>query len=206
MRGQTCSIKRDLKGEFIMTTKEKTKAKTKAKTRAKKLEIEKVEPTTEQSLMPDLRHDIEDALSHVLESWQRPGGLWRWPEFDPFDMFNLPLTPTRKMNLPRVDFADINGSYELTAELPGMTIDDVECTLSGNLLTVKGEKQEDKVDERKGYHLQERRYGSFMRSFPLPEDVNANKIEATVSNGVLKVKLPKDKKKETLRKIQIKKS
>lgn len=185
-----------------MTTKEKTKARAKAK----KLEIEKVEPAKEQSLMPDLRHDIEDVFSHVLESWRRPGSLWRWPDFDPFDMFNLPIMPTRKMNLPRVDFSEMDGSYELTAELPGMTIDDVECTLSGNLLTVKGEKQEDKEDERKGYHLQERRYGSFMRSFPLPEDVNANKIEATVSNGVLKVKLPKDKKKETTRKIQIKTS
>jgi HSP20 family protein len=132
--------------------------------------------------------------------------LWNWPDFDPLEKLGFPTIPTRKMSLPRVDFSEIDGSYELTAELPGMTEADVECTLSGNLLTVKGEKQEDKVDDRKGYHLQERRYGSFMRSFPLPDDVDANKIEATVTNGILRVYLPKDKRKETSRKIEIKKS
>ena len=82
----------------------------------------------------------------------------------------------------------------------------MECTLSGNMLTVKGEKQEDMVKENKGYHLQERRFGSFMRSFPLPKDVNPDKIEASVNNGLLRVILPKDVKKESTRKIPLKKA
>ncbi|HEY5774898.1 MAG TPA: Hsp20/alpha crystallin family protein [Xanthomonadales bacterium] len=179
---------------------------TKAKAKEKKVEVKKVKEKAEESFLPSLRHDIEDAFTHVLESWPRPSMHWRWPDFDPMDMFSLPLAPTRKMDLPKVDFSEVDGSYELTAELPGMTDKDVECTLSGNMLTVKGEKREDMVKEKKGYHLQERRYGSFMRSFPLPKDVNPDKIEASVTNGLLKVVLPKDAKKETTRKIELKKA
>ena len=179
---------------------------TKAKTKEKKVAVKKVKGKAEESFLPTLRHDIEDAFTHVLEAWPRPPLHWRWPDFDPLDMFGLPLTPTRKMNLPRVDFFEVDGSYELTAELPGMTDKDMECSLSGNMLTVKGEKREDTVKERKGYHLQERRYGSFMRSFPLPKDVNPEKIEASVTNGLLRVTLPKDANKETTRKIPLKKA
>lgn len=197
-----------------MTTKEKTKAKTKAKapaktkaqTKGKNVQVKKVDEKRSESFIPSLRHDIEDAFSHVLENWPRPGALWHWPGFDALEEFSLPMPHARKLGLPRVDFSEIDGSYELTAELPGMTEDDVECSLSGKLLTVKGEKREEKVEDRKGFHLQERRFGSFMRSFPLPEDVDAEKIEATVSNGLLKVRMPKMAKKVTSRKINIRKS
>ena len=101
---------------------------------------------------------------------------------------------------------EIDGGYELTAELPGMSEEDVECTLSGKMLTVKGEKQEVKEEEKKGYYLKERHYGSFMRNFTLPEDVDANKIEATVSDGVLRVFMPKSEKQQKSRKIEVKKS
>ena len=84
--------------------------------------------------------------------------------------------------------------------------DDVECTLSGNMLTVKGEKAEEKEEEKKGFYLKERHYGSFMRNFTLPEDVDTDKLEAEVSDGVLRVFMPKCEKKQKLRKIKVKKS
>jgi HSP20 family protein len=83
---------------------------------------------------------------------------------------------------------------------------DVECTLSGNMLTVKGEKEELKEKEKKGYYIRERNYGSFMRNFTLPEDVNTDKLDATVSDGVLRVFMPKCEEKQKSRKIEVKKS
>ncbi len=72
-----------------------------------------------------------------------------------------------------------------------MSEKNVEIKLSNHTLTIKGEKSEEKEDKRKDYYLSERRYGSFQRSFQLPEGVDADKIEARFANGVLSVKLPK---------------
>jgi HSP20 family protein len=76
--------------------------------------------------------------------------------------------------------------YEITAELPGMDV-----KLSNDMLTIKSEKKEEKEEREKDYYVSERRYGSFMRSFQVPEGVATGKIEATFSKGVLNVKLPK---------------
>ena len=84
--------------------------------------------------------------------------------------------------------------------------EDVECTLSGNMLTVKGEKQEEREEEKKGYYLKERQYGSFMRNFTLPENVDSDKLEASVADGVLRVFMPRCEKKQKSRKIKVKKS
>lgn len=92
---------------------------------------------------------------------------------------------------PAVDIAEKDDSYEITAELPGLNERDVDIKLSSGTLTIKGEKSVEKEDERKDYYLSERHYGSFQRSFQVPEGVDADKIDATFSKGVLTVKLPK---------------
>ena len=184
-----------------MTAKSKIKVKEKPESKVKDTEIRKTE-----SLFPDLRNEIEDTVTRMLEGWPHFGSGWRWPEFESLGKIELPKRHAIARTLPKVDFSEIDDGYELTAELPGMGEDDVECTLSGNMLTVKGEKQEVKEEEKKGYYLKERHYGSFMRNFTLPEDVDANKIEATVSDGVLRVFMPKCEKKQKLRKIKVKKS
>src|SRR5690606_41318480 len=81
--------------------------------------------------------------------------------------------------------------YEITAELPGIDEKNVEIKLANGTLTIKGEKKEEKEEKQKDYHLSERRYGSFQRSFPLPEGIDTDKVEATFAKGVLTVKLPK---------------
>ncbi len=190
-----------------MTSKSKIRAKEKVQLKEKpESKLEDTEVMQTESLLPNLRNEIEDTITRALEGWPHFGSAWRWPEFESLGKIDLPKWHATARNLPRVDFSEIDDGYELTAELPGMSEDDVECTLSGNMLTVKGEKQEVKEEEKKGFYLKERHYGSFMRNFTLPEDVDTDKLEAEVSDGVLRVFMPKCEKKQKSRKIKVKKS
>ena len=108
---------------------------------------------------------------------------------------------------PAVDIAEKEKEYEVTAELPGLDESNVEVKFADGLLTIKGEKREEKEEKKKDYYLSERRFGSFQRSFQVPDGVDADKIEARFRNGVLTVTLPKSaeaQKKE--KKIAIKKA
>jgi len=83
--------------------------------------------------------------------------------------------------------------------LPGIDPKDVEISLSDNVLTIKGEKKQEKEEENENYHVIERSYGGFTRSFRLPGQVQNDKVKATYKNGILKITLPKTeetKKKE----------
>lgn len=92
---------------------------------------------------------------------------------------------------PAIDVAEKEKEFEITAELPGIDEKNVEIKVSNRTLTIRGEKNEEKEEKEKDYCLSERRYGSFQRSFTLPESVDADKIEANFAKGVLTVKLPK---------------
>ena len=92
---------------------------------------------------------------------------------------------------PSVDLSETKDGFIVKAELPGLDGKDVDVSLSGNILTIKGErkKEEEKKDEH--HHYVERSYGSFQRSFQLPVEVKSDKIEATFDKGILKITLPK---------------
>lgn len=92
---------------------------------------------------------------------------------------------------PAVDLIEKHKEYEISAELPGLDEKNVEVKLSGGTLTIRGEKKEEKEEREQDYYLSERRFGSFQRTFQLPDGVDSDKIDATFANGVLKVKLPK---------------
>jgi HSP20 family protein len=92
---------------------------------------------------------------------------------------------------PAVDVVEKDKAYEITAELPGMEEKDIEVKFADGVLSVTGEKKEEKEEKKKDWYLSERRYGSFRRAFRVPEGVDADKIEATFKNGVLTVSLPK---------------
>lgn len=92
---------------------------------------------------------------------------------------------------PAMDLVEKANGFEITAELPGIDEKNVDIKLANNVLTIKGEKQEEKEEKEKDYYLSERRYGSFQRSFQVPEGVDADKIDASFSKGILTVKLPK---------------
>lgn len=107
--------------------------------------------------------------------------------------------------LPAMDLVEADGSYELSVELPGMTRDEIELRLSEGALTVRGEKTEEKKEDKVDYHLQERRYGSVQRSIALPAGIDADKVQARFEDGVLKVSLPKSQDARAKeRKIEIK--
>jgi len=93
--------------------------------------------------------------------------------------------------LPAVDVAEDDKEVKLTAELPGMKEEDIEVVLRDDMLTVKGEKKSERKEEKENYHLTERRYGSFERTFRLPESAMPDKISASFGDGVLTVIVPK---------------
>lgn len=100
---------------------------------------------------------------------------------------------------PSVDLAETKDKIIVTAELPGLDAKDVSVSLMGDLLTIKGEKKKETEEKDEHTHIIERYYGAFERSFRLPENVQADKIEANFEKGILKVTLPKteeSKKKE----------
>jgi HSP20 family protein len=99
--------------------------------------------------------------------------------------------PSWTPSLPAVDVVEDDKAYRIAAELPGMDEKNIDLTLSDDELTIRGEKKEETEEKQKDYCLSERRYGSFERSFRLPEGVDRDKIEANFAKGVLTVVLPK---------------
>jgi len=135
-------------------------------------------------------------------------GFWRFPtrrslfETEPF-WRRAALAPSA----PAVDVVEKETAYEVTAELPGMDEKNIELTVADDMLTIKGEKREEKEEKKKDYYLSERRFGSFERSFRLPEGVEPDKVEASFKKGVLTVTVPKTpeaQKKSKEKKIAIK--
>lgn len=107
--------------------------------------------------------------------------------------------------LPSLDVSETKSDLVVKAELPGMEAKDIEISLNEGLLTIKGEKKQEREEKEEGYHLIERSYGTFTRSIRLPKDVQSDKINASFKNGVLKVVLPKSeeaKKKEIKIKVE----
>ena len=112
-----------------------------------------------------------------------------WPSWGRSLRRAVPEMPS--LLTPAVDVVESEKSYEITTELPGMDEKNIEVKLADGVLTIKGEKQQDKEEKQKNYYRRERSYGAFERSFEVPETVEVDKIEANFSKGVLKLMLPK---------------
>jgi HSP20 family protein len=92
---------------------------------------------------------------------------------------------------PSVDISETKDNFVVKAELPGLEAKDVNVSISGDVLTIKGEKKAEEEEKDEHYHRVERYSGSFQRVFQLSSGVKADKIEANFDKGVLKVTLPK---------------
>ncbi|MBK9139467.1 MAG: Hsp20/alpha crystallin family protein [Verrucomicrobia bacterium] len=92
---------------------------------------------------------------------------------------------------PLVDITEDDNGYLISAELPEVKKQDVKVTVENGVLTISGERQFEKEEKGRKYHRVERSYGSFLRSFTLPDDADANKVSATFKDGVLKVQVAK---------------
>jgi len=102
---------------------------------------------------------------------------------------------------PRVDIAQTDEGWEVTAELPGVDEKDIDLELDGDILTIRGEKRDERSDDKNRFV--ERSYGSFTRSFQLPFTPDANKVEANCDKGILTIKLPKSAEQERSKRIAI---
>ena len=100
---------------------------------------------------------------------------WDWPEETPVILS------------PSLDIKESENDYLITVEVPGVAKEDVDIRVEGNRLTIRGEKKQEKKEEKENYHCVERHYGSFERTLTLPQDANAEDINANFKNGVLTV-------------------
>lgn len=132
-------------------------------------------PTKRRHEVPRLFREMEDVVRHF------------WDAFPDGD-----LVPdlTREW-APRLDLAETATAIEVKAELPGLEKKDIDISLDGDLLIIKGEKHQEKEEKDKRFHRIERTYGSFYRTVRLPVEVRPDTIEAVYEDGILKVTLPK---------------
>ncbi len=134
--------------------------------------------------------NLQQEINQLFDQFDRG---WSWRPFFQRSMLDFePLArPEASWSSPAVDVVDKEKAYEITAEVPGMGADNIEVKLANGNLVIKGEKKESHEESKADSYLSERRYGSFERTFRLPEGVDPEKIEATLSSGVLSVVLPK---------------
>lgn len=124
--------------------------------------------------------------------------LDRW-----FEEFRLPEFATERFIVPAFDVSETDEHIIVKADLPGVDVKDIDISIVGNVLTVKGEKKQEKEEKNESYHRIERSYGSFSRSISLPAEVNPEAVEAVYKDGVLKLTIPKAEKSKP-KKIEIK--
>lgn len=126
-----------------------------------------------------------------------------WFARDPFEWLENALE-TGLGSFGHADISETDKAYELQIDLPGMKKDDVSVDYSDGVISISGERRDEREDERKGYYLSERSYGSYQRSFRVPDSVDHENISARFSDGVLTVELPKtEESRETSRRINV---
>ncbi len=140
-------------------------------------------PPRDWKPLENLRREIERVFEDF--DWRNP---LRRSAFDLEPLWRRELTWAHS---PAVDVIETDKTYEITAELPGLDEKNVEVKVANGMLTMRGEKKEQKEEKRKDYFVSERRYGAFERRFQIPSGVDVAKIEASFKNGVLTVSLPK---------------
>jgi HSP20 family protein len=129
----------------------------------------------------------------TLTRWNPTRDLFRiQEEFDRLFRGFLPETSLARGTWePAVDICEADHEYSITADLPGLTKDEIKVNYQDGVLTIFGEKKQEKEEKGKNYHRLERGYGAFERSFRLPSRVQADKIRAEFKDGVLHLTLPK---------------
>jgi len=101
------------------------------------------------------------------------------------------LSPSLGKLSIKADVCETDDAFRIEAEIPGLTEDDLDISVTDGQLTIRGEKKEETKEDREDYHLTERHFGSVKRTFPVPDTVDLAKAEANFKNGVLRITLPK---------------
>jgi len=130
-------------------------------------------------LIPYVRRSEVPAVSRLFDEF-----------FNDFP-FTSSVVEGKENWIPSVDILEKEGNIVLRAELPGMNEKEIELKVEGDTLILKGERKMESEDKKSNYHRIERSYGSFTRSFRLPDTVDSEKIDADYKNGVLTITIPK---------------
>ncbi|MEQ8507870.1 MAG: Hsp20/alpha crystallin family protein [Rhodospirillaceae bacterium] len=162
-------------------------------------EVKKIKPAVPsvwRHPFATVRHEMSDLINRL--------GGGEWDE----DWF---LGGPLRASAPVVDIYDTDGGFEMKAELPGLGENDFDLTIKNGVLELSGEKRHEKTEDKEQdshkYHVTERSFGSFRRSFRLPDGVQQDKINAVFENGVLTVTIPvSEDKKPKVHKVPVKKS
>ena len=129
--------------------------------------------------------DLRRQMDRLFDSFTGP---WHLPASEPLSAMRA--WPESSITV-RFEVSETDDGFEISGELPGMDEKDVEVVLDNGMLTVKGEKKAESEQKKKDYYVMERHYGSFRRSFRLPDTVDESKVKAKFDKGVLRVTLPK---------------
>ena len=136
---------------------------------------------------------LRDEMDRLFDGFFGRGLARRWPR----SLLDMDWEPFRVRGdgkpliaMPQVDVHETDAAYTIEAELAGMTDKDVELVVKDDVLTLKGERKLDKDEKKPNYHRVETFYGSFSRSFTLPDTVDHDKIKADYKNGVLTITIP----------------
>ncbi|MBF0288705.1 MAG: Hsp20/alpha crystallin family protein [SAR324 cluster bacterium] len=151
-------------------------------------------PSEEQNPIVSLHQEMNRMFDNVFKDFGfrnlSPSSFKGWESFGSFS--------------PKVNVSEDDKMVEVEAEIPGMEEKDIQVSLANDILTVKGEKQQEKEEKDKEYYHVERRYGSFQRVIQLPCEIKEDQIKASFKKGVLKITLPKSEKaQEQVKKIEI---
>jgi HSP20 family protein len=137
---------------------------------------------------------FQDQMNRMFDSVFRGTGLKPFgASLETWDAFS-----------PRVDVTETDQEIKVSAELPGLDEQDIDVGLTRNVLTINGQKRQEREEKGQNYVRTERSYGSFRRSIPLPTEVEANNVDAVFRHGVLTVTLPKTEKAQAGKKIRVK--
>ncbi len=154
------------------------------------IEVKKTAPqATPQPALPVVLRSFRSEMDRLFD---RFSGNFGFPSLRRmFDMEPPFGQGSFSFAAPAIDMSEDEQSYKISAELPGLDVKDVDISVSGDMLVLKGEKRQESEKKDKNYHFSERAYGSFQRAFELPASVDRDRISADFSRGVLTISLPK---------------
>jgi HSP20 family protein len=149
--------------------------------------------------------ETEDIMTEITKTTQTPNTPATTQEWDPWSMMrnffqldpfrNFPSVPSlfaeRNNFMPAFEVKESKDGYTFKADLPGIKEQDLELSLSGNVLTIKGKRESEKKEQHDTFHTYERSYGSFARSFTLPPSADTDKTKAELKDGVLSLFIAK---------------
>jgi HSP20 family protein len=151
------------------------------------VQVKKAAPA--RSATPDVWQSFRSEMDRLFDRFGGGGlpSLRRMFDMEPLWRYETSLGAA----VPAVDVTEDEKAYKISAELPGMSEKEIDISVTGDVLVLKGEKRQEREEKEKNRYFSERTYGAFQRSFALPEGIDRDKITADFAKGVLTLTLPK---------------